>query len=197
MMSHRASIVLVIGAFSLVFIYKRNLSDFKGLSYIVLTLVGLFVTLLTVLLERSESDPFTDLNEIKVDAQLPTALSILIFAYNFQFMVFPAYSELQNKSNWRMEQVSFYALIIYSMAVIVTGLVGAMMYGSSIDADLLINLGSSKSGLSIFLRVLYSIILFCHLPFFFFVMKEYVLVIYEELAGDGLISHLEEKLKEH
>ena len=51
-----------------------------------MTVLALFITLMVVELSRDEGNnaaSFADLASIKVDVHLPTALAILIFAFNF------------------------------------------------------------------------------------------------------------------
>ena len=172
----------------------------KSISYVFLTVLLLFITLLVVDLGRdsgSQQVPFADLASMKVDSQLPTALSIFIFSYTFQFMVFQSYVELENRTNWRMEQASMISQFIYSGALITTGITGVLLFGSSIKSDLLANIGSRSSGLSIFVRNLYAVLLMFHLPYIFFALKEYVLVMYDEVTSNTLTKHLEHKLKLH
>mmetsp|Transcript_32814 Transcript_32814/g.43257 ORF Transcript_32814/g.43257 Transcript_32814/m.43257 type:complete len:138 (+) Transcript_32814:829-1242(+) len=134
---------------------------------------------------------------VKVDQHLLTAISILLFAYSFQFIVFPAYVELENRSNWRFEQASLWGLIIYTVAMISTGITGVLLFGASVKTDLLLNIGEKAGGLSIFIRIIYCFILMFHLPYIFFALKEYVLVMYEEIASSTLSTHLETKLQQH
>ena len=125
-----------------------------------------------------------------------TSVSIFIFAYSFQFMVFPAYVELENRSNARFSWVSINCIVIYTIAIITTGIISVLLFGKSLRPDLLDNLASRKSGVSIFLRTVYCIILVFHLPYIFFTLKEYALVTYDELANRSLSTRLEAKLAE-
>ena len=75
------------------------------------------------------------------------------------------------------------ALGIYTVALVATGLTGAYLFGNSIKTDLLANIGSKASGLSIFIRNLYALILLFHLPYIFFAVKEFVLVLYDEIKS--------------
>ena len=96
-----------------------------------------------------------------------------------------------------MEQASMISQFIYSGALITTGITGVLLFGSSIKSDLLANIGSRSSGLSIFVRNLYAVLLMFHLPYIFFALKEYVLVMYDEVTSNTLTKHLEHKLKLH
>ena len=199
-MSLRAVNVLFIGVAAFLFIFKRRLEELKSISYVFLTVLGLFITLLIT--EQARDDgakrlPFEEMASVKVDQHLLTAISILLFAYSFQFIVFPAYVELENRSNWRFEQASLWGLLIYTVAMISTGITGVLLFGASVKTDLLLNIGEKAGGLSIFIRIIYCFILMFHLPYIFFALKEYVLVMYEEIASSTLSTHLETKLQQH
>ena len=123
------------------------------------------------------------MNEMKVDSHLVTGMSILAFSYSFHFIVFPAYSEMKEKSNWSFEQASLLGLSIYTVAIVATGFTGVLLFGASTKSDLLLNMGEKAGGLSIFIRVIYCLILLFHLPYIFFALKEFILVMYEEIAS--------------
>ena len=112
-------------------------------------------------------------------------------------MVFPAYVELENRSNWRFEKASLLSLSIYTTVLVVTGLTGALLFGSTITPDLLTNLGSESTRLSIFVRTIYVLLLLFHLPYIFFTVKEYALVMYDELMSKSLTTNLENKLRQY
>ena len=200
MLAHRSFGVILIGCFSLLLIYKRHLGELKSISYVFLTVLGLFITLMIMELSRDDGKnrpTWGEMSQIEFDAHLPAALSIIIFAYAFEFMVFPAYCELENRSNRRFLSASMWSLVIYTVALISTGIISVLLFGKTIKTDLLANIGAKASGLSIFIRIIYCFILLFHLPYIFFALKEYVLVLYEELSTKALTDHLEAKLKLH
>ena len=159
-----------------------------------LTVVFLFIALLFVELLRVDSSNAGTSNQesleriiaIKVDYHLLTAVSIFIFAYSFQFMVFPAYSELENRSNKRFACSSLVSIVIYTVALVSTGTVSVFLFGKELKPDLLDNLATRPSGVSVFLRTVYCLILIFHLPYIFFTVKEYILVMYDELVSSSL-----------
>ena len=190
----------MIGLFSLLLIYKRHLGELKSISYVFLTVLGLFITLMVMELSRDDGAnrvSFSEMSKLEFDSHLPASISIIIFAYAFEFMVFPAYSELENRSNRRFLTASMWSLVIYTVALISTGIISVLLFGKTIKTDLLANIGAKASGLSIFIRIIYCFILLFHLPYIFFALKEYVLVLYEELSAASLTDHLETKLKLH
>ena len=111
-------------------------------------------------------------------------------------MVFPAYVELENRTNERFSWVSINCIVIYTLAIVTTGIISVLLFGKSLRPDLLDSLATKKSGVSIFLRTVYCIILLFHLPYIFFTLKEYALVMYDEIANRSLSTRLEAKLAE-
>ena len=78
--------------------------------------------------------------------------------------------------------------------MISTGVTGVLLFGATVKTDLLLNIGEKAGGLSIFIRIIYCFILVFHLPYIFFALKEYVLVMYQEIVDNTLSNHLESKL---
>lgn len=68
-----------------------------------------------------------------------SSVSIVIFTYSLQQMVFPTYTELEKRSNERFASVSLISTLIYSSAFILTGLVGVFIFGSDVKSDFLVN----------------------------------------------------------
>ena len=132
--------IFFVGTLSLAFIFKKSLEELKSVSYAFLVIVMLFVALLLVELIRDDQkniEPWAVLASPKKDYQLLTAYSIMIFSYTMQFMVFPAYSELDHRSPARFAWASFWSLVIYSFALIVTGVTCSLLFGKEIKPDLL------------------------------------------------------------
>lgn len=87
-------------------------------------------------------------------------------------MVFPAYVELEKRSTARFSRVILGATAIYTIAYLTLGIIGAVMFGESVQADLLINLGLKDGSLSKIILGSYSVILVFHIPYIFFMAKE-------------------------
>ena len=109
-------------------------------------------------------------------------------------MVFPLYVELERRSTERMNSASLWGHIISMIALLAVSIIGLLMFGDKIESDLLMNLASVEGRLSLFIRLTYSLVLVFHIPYFFFTMKEFVLVLYDEIKSRSLSSHLEQKL---
>ena len=197
--SHRTTSILFVGCLSMLFIFKKRLEELKSVSYAFITIVFLFVALFLVELIRDEGksmESYEEITALKPGTAILTAFGVFIFTYAFQFMVFPAYVELENRSNERFNLVSITSISIYTTALVSVGIIAVLLFGKDVKPDILDNLASRKSGVSIFLRALYMFILLFHLPYYFFAVKEYALVIFDELMNKSLSTHLEIKLAE-
>ena len=109
-------------------------------------------------------------------------------------MVFPAYTELENRTPSRFAYSSAISIVIYTIALISTGIVCVLLFGRDLKPDLLDNVATRKSGLSIVLRIIYCLVLLFHLPYIFFTVKEYTLVMYDEYMERGMSKRLDEKI---
>lgn len=109
-------------------------------------------------------------------------------------MVFPTYSELEKRSTARFTQVSMIYTSIVAISYSTVAIIGMLLFGSKISTDLLANISQRIGTVSILMRVVYCFLLLLHLPYFFFSVKEYTLVIIDELLNRSLSTHLEQKL---
>lgn len=109
-------------------------------------------------------------------------------------MVLPSYSELESRTTARYASASIISTVIYTIAFIIVGICGCLMFGSKVESGVLKNIGTRDGTVSIFIRVTYCVVLLFHIPYFFFTIKEYVLVVYDEIATRSLSTHLEIKL---
>ena len=109
-------------------------------------------------------------------------------------MVLPAYSELEKRSNERFAQASIIATSIYTTAFLAVGICGLLLFGSELDADFLLNLATRDGAVSVFCRSSFCFVLMFHVPYYFFLVKEYLLVIYDEIDSRAMSTKLEQKL---
>ena len=125
-----------------------------------------------------------------------TAISIFIFTFSNQFIVFPAYAELENKSNERFSNAYMVMIMVYVITLYCVGISSVLMFGADLTPNLLDNIGSRSGGLSLFVRTIYCAILFFHLPLYFFTIKEYSLVIYDEYYNKSISNEFDRQVRE-
>ena len=131
-----------------------------------------------------------------MDFDLLTAISIFIFTFSNQFIVFPAYAELENKSNERFSNAYMVMIMVYVITLYCVGISSVLMFGADLTPNLLDNIGSRSGGLSLFVRTIYCAILFFHLPLYFFTIKEYSLVIYDEYYNKSISNEFDRQVRE-
>ena len=112
-------------------------------------------------------------------------------------MIFPSYSELEQRSTDRFASASIWSTLMNNVAFVVTGVAGLLIFGRSTSPDILENIATRPGQISLAIRVLYILVLLFHIPYILFATKENVLVVYDELANRSLSTHLEEKLSDH
>lgn len=96
-------------------------------------------------------------------------------------MVLPAFTELKERSNERFAMVSMISASLYSIAFLTLGITGVLMFGDKVKSDFLLNLSERHGSISVFCRASYIFVLMFHIPYYFFAVKEYMLVIYDEI----------------
>lgn len=189
--------ILAVGAALLLIVFKKELNEMKVISFFFLGIVALFLVLLTSMVfdeNVAETADFDDLSRVKPDAHLISAVSIIVFAYATQFIVFPSYVELERRSTERFSQVSFISVVILNVAYLATAVCGVLLFGAATTPDLLENIATKAGNISLVIRLTYIVVLLFHIPYVFFAVKEYTLVMYDEVQNRSLSTHLEEKL---
>lgn len=185
---------LVCGVVCFFFIIKKELNELKSAGFILLAGVCLFVLFLFIRLCQGKGEDISDYNmsEINFDIKLLANIPTLMLSYGFQSAFFPAYNSLKVKNDRNaMKAVlgSFTICFTIYMSII---LVSLFTYGNTIDENILTNVGKSSDTFSIILQIIFLVIATMHIPIVYFVGKENVLIIVDELVrrtysgGNGL-----------
>ena len=134
LLSHRATSVLIVGAALLSIIFMRQLSELREIAYIFIGVMVLFIGMLLVELLSAGGEGITmtydEIKGPKFDYHLITAFSIIVFSYNVQFLVFPAFSELKNRSNARFAISSILSVTIETIAYMATAFLAILLFGT-------------------------------------------------------------------
>ena len=199
MLSHRSTIILAVGAALLSIIFMRQLRELKVISYIFILTMIIFLCLLFAELQVGGGDITTTPDDLTVsyDYHMVTAFSIIVFAYNIQFMVFPAYTELRNRSNFRFAQASIQSILIETFMYVAIGLIAILMFGpDAVKPDILENMALRDGAISLSIRGIFCLVLIFDIPFIFFVTKEQSLVLHDEFVNQGFSKLTDKALSE-
>ena len=77
------------------------------------------------------------------------------------------------------------------------GTITVLMFGAETSVDLLDNVSRAPGKVSKLIRIAYIFLLICHLPYYFFSVKEYILVIIDEIVNRSLSTRIEQKLSDY
>lgn len=112
----------------------RQLSELKEIAYVFIGVMILFIGMLLAELLNAGGEGITmtydEIKGPKYDYHLITAFSIIVFSYNVQFLVFPAFSELKNRSNSRFAVSSILSVSIETIAYMATALLAILLFGT-------------------------------------------------------------------
>ena len=192
---HRAFWIFLIGLGLISVIFKRRLRELKELSYVFLGMMICFLLLLLAQLfitQKPIEVTIKDIGEVRFDHKLVTSISIVIFIYNVQFIVFEAFHELKNRSNERFARASATSHAIETVFFISTAFLGILLLGpKQIKANFLLNIAYFPGAVSIGMRMFFCFVIIVGIPFIFMANKEQGLVIHDELENRSLSNQAE------
>jgi amino acid permease len=112
----------------------------------------------------------------------------MLVAYSCQQNLFPIYQELQNKNNKELKMSFFIGCMLVLILYVVLGTISLYMFGSELHSTILWNIGhecvETKARCptqSYVLRIMFLVVIVCHIPFIFFSGKEAMLIIIDEI----------------
>lgn len=192
--------VLVLALSLLPFIFKREVKELKIISVMLFYSLFSFVIVLVInyLLKGSADNPDENHNiyyKLKFDRGTVTSISIFLWAYSFQLILFPTYRSMKTKNTKNgMDSVKM-NLFFLQLVIIPVAFASIYLYGSNIKTDILQNFGIVKTTWETYLlRIFFIIVVVCHIPFIFFVGKECFLTIVDEILRKSISKSLNQSV---
>ena len=167
------------------------------LSYLLLGSVLLFIILTGVDLATGtkEAQPLSDFKNPIWSDKIVSSISILGVAFSYQTGVFPAYTSMQDKSTHRFSISAGIANTFCAVVYIILGILCLAMFGSELQSNVLLNMATRPGYASIFVRLIFSLVLVAHIPYVFFTTKEACLVFIDEIWHKSVSEKLEAKIQ--
>ena len=120
----------------------------------------------------------------------------LLVAFSFALNLFPVYSALKHKSNENCNKAVSYSMYLVTSLYFVISYSSIFLFGKNIESPVTNNVNEEEGHWeSYMLRVLFMIVIACHIPFIFFSGKESLLIIIDEIDRRSISSTLEERVK--
>jgi amino acid permease len=171
-------------------IHQLKYAGFFVLIGIIIFLVLLFIHFLTTDIEPdskvtlAETSANNDINEFF--ASFPT----LISSFAFQPSLFTAFASLRNKTNFNGIFATYSAIVIVYLVYISSPLLSFELYGNDLKANLLKNISEETDVIPTILCFLFLVIAIVHIPIIFFIGKEAVLIIFDELIRKSYSTNI-------
>ena len=100
----------------------------------------------------------------------------------------------RDKSTHRFSISAGIAQAFCAVVYIALGLLCLAMFGSELQSNVLLNMSTRPGYASIFLRLIFSLVLVTHIPYIFFTVKEAYLVLIDEIWHNSVSEKLEAKI---
>lgn len=203
-------------------VVKKKLEELKVVAFSLFGLLCFFCLLLTIQLiseGSSEFNPDKKSDHSKyfepesVGANSFSALSVILVAFSCQQNLFPIYSELREKNERNHTIVFSSACVICGVLYTAVSIVALYMFGAHnaekyhTVLDMISYVQKTPKGCqqdddvecktpweSFTLRIIFVVVLFCHIPFTFFSGKEAILIAMDEVDRKAISRALEMKI---
>lgn len=107
----------------------------------------------------------------------------LFLAYGFHATYYPVYNQLKEKTDANGMKATVYSISICFVIYVTVGIVGVVAFGSNLKNDIMENISNQegKNWLNYVLMFMFMMIAAMHIPIVFYIGKESVLIIFDEI----------------
>ena len=165
-------------------VLKKEIHQLKYASFALLCLIIAFVVLyfINYLISDPHPNPPADLTYTKVGLKFFAFLPTVPTSYSIHPSFFTAFMSLKDKTNKNGTKAGTLAIITLFIFYIVTPLITFGLYGASVKTNMLKNVAGDSGVIPTIQLFLYMVIAVVHIPIIFFIGKEAVLIIFDEIT---------------
>lgn len=124
------------------------------------------------------------------------SMAIVITGFCFHYNYFPVYNNLQVQTIRNGTNTVIRAVLMASFILFMMGIIGLLMFGSSVKENVLHNVGLENGVGSQVILFIFMIVLICHCPYISFSHKEAILVMFDEMHRKSLSKAYRERVAE-
>ena len=174
----------LLGGALLFLILKREIHQLKYGGLVVLCFSFLFIVLFFIHYLTSDPDPepVADLLDTKISIKFFTGFPTILTSYAFQTTFFTAFASLKHKTNRNGQLADFFAKLFVFIVYNASPLIAYGLYGANIEKNLLKSVSKEDGTFPIFLEAIFLLISSMSIPIIFFIGKEAVLIIFDEIT---------------
>lgn len=174
----------LLGVLLFYLILKKEIQNLKYAGLVVLCLSFIFIGLLFIHFITSDPQPeeTADLLDTKIDIKFFTGFPTLITSYAFQTTFFTAFASLKNKTHKNGQLADLFARIGVFIIYVTSPLLAHGLYGENIEKNLLKSISKEDGAFPVILEIIFLFIPALSIPTIFFVGKEAVLIIFDEIT---------------
>jgi amino acid permease len=167
-------------------IYKKSIGQMSFMSYLIALSTLLFVG--TLVVEMLVSDVRFEIGGLATKPYgIINSISVIGMSCFYHTNVFAIYTSMRQRSvnSFLLVGTSIQSLVCAGITISV-GIIGLKRFGDTMQDNILMNLATIPSTLSIVLRFVFSIFVATMIPYSFFPLKQACLVIIDETMNKSI-----------
>lgn len=185
----------LLGVLLVVLAIQKDISRLKFAGFAILACVATFILLFFIHAMISDPDPEQEADHLETSlswrffSSLPTIITINTFQSSF----FTAFAALKNKTKRNGQLADGSGRIVMFLTYISSPLIAFVLYGKKIKSNLLLNIAKDTGVIPVILMFLFMVISALTIPIVFFVGKESVLIVFDEITRGSYSGKLQKK----
>ena len=175
-------ILLAIWMFYLVL--KKDISSLRyaGLGWFILITVFILLYFAHYISSNPDDNPKANLAESHPTLKFWSSIPTILTSYSIHTSYFVGFNVLKEKTMKNGLKAGAISLLIMFFFYQTSSLISYGLYGANIKSNMLVGLLSSEGVLPIILLIIFLLIAVMHIPIIFYIGKESVLIIFDELT---------------
>lgn len=165
-------------------ILQKDISKLRYAGLVILTFIILFLILFFAHFLEAKPKPEneTDHLESQTSWAFFAAIPTFLTTYTFQTTLFTAFATLKNKTNFNGSLADGFARIVTFIVYNISPLLAFSIFGDDVEKNLLKSISSESGVIPTILQFLFLVIAIMHIPIIFYIGKEAVLIMFDELT---------------